>query len=262
MFSIQHLIWAVISVAVIVGLLYMFKKYHWTLKQVLTLACVVSVTSELIKIFSSMEMVASADGTKMFPYIKMQHLPLHLCSLQILFIFFARFAKAGKARDEVLAFMYPTCGLGAFFALLLPSIFTGTVPSVPLEKAFVYPLAYQFFLFHSMLIVLSVYIPMSGEVRITGKHYGTTLGILGVLAVVSLYLNSMFAYPVYEAGVLQSVEYIPNFFFTYETPIGIALTEKWHWGLYLAILAVLAVALIALFYIPFFRKAKQEENIE
>ena len=244
MFSVQHVIWAAICLILIVGALYLLKKYRWSLKQALTVACIVAVASEFIKIFSSIELVLSADGTKTFPYIKMQHLPLHLCSLQILFIFYARFAKEGEKKDAVLAFMYPTCLLGAFFALLLPSIFTGTVPSVPLEQAFTKPLAYQFFLFHSMLIVLAVYIPLSGEVRIKGKHYWTTLGMLGVLAVASLYINSMFAYPVYEAGKLISVEYVPNFFFTYETPIGLALTEKWQWCVYLAVLATLAMGLM------------------
>ena len=226
MFSLQHGIWGAISICVVLLALYFLRKYKVSLKSLLTIACAVAVASELIKIFSSIDIVSSLDETKSYPYMKMQHLPLHLCSLQILFIFYVRFAKESARRDTVLAFMYPTCLVGAVFALALPSIFTGTVPSVPLEKAFVYPLAYQYFFFHAMLIVLGIYIPLSGDVKIKHTHCFTTMGILGLLAIVTLYINSMFAYPVYEAGKLIAVEYVPNFFFTYETPIGIALTES------------------------------------
>lgn len=252
MFTINHLIWSVISVAVIVTALVLCKKYKLSLKTVLTIACIVSAASELIKLFSSIELVPSASGERFYPYIKMQHLPLHLCSLQIIFILYARFAKDGKKKEILYAFMYPSCVLGAFFALLLPSIFTGASPSVPVAEAFTRPLAYQFFLFHSMLIVLGLYIPLSGEVKLSTKHYFTTLAFLGVTALLSLYVNSMFAQPVYQDSVLVSVEYIPNFFFTRETPIGIKLTELWHWYVYIAILLALAVTLIAAFYIPYF----------
>ncbi len=265
MFTINHFIWLAVCCCIVVVSMWLLKKYKLPLKTVLTIACVVAACSEIVKVFSSIELVSSADGTKMYPYIKMQHLPLHLCSLQILFIFYARFAKEGKKKEILYAFMYPSCVIGAFFALLLPSIFTATVP---VERAFTHLLPYQFFLYHSMLIVVGLYIPLSGEVRLRTKHYFTTLAFLGIVAFLSLYVNSMFAMPQYEAGQLISVEYIPNFFFTYETPIGVALTELWHWYLYLIILLVLAVSLIAVFYIPFFirdrkeKKLKNQENTE
>ena len=115
-----------------------------------------------------------------------------------------------------------------------------------------------------MLIVLGIYIPLSGDVKIKHTHCFTTMGILGLLAIVTLYINSMFAYPVYEAGKLIAVEYVPNFFFTYETPIGIALTEKWHWYLYIVILLALATFFCVVFYLPYFikeyKRRKQEKQ--
>ena len=259
MFTINHFIWLAICATIITASMLLLKKYKLPLKTVLTIACVVAALSEIVKVFSSIELVASADGTKMYPYIKMQHLPLHLCSLQILFIFYARVAKEGKKKEILYAFMYPSCVLGAFFALVLPSIFTATVP---VERAFTHLLPYQFFLYHSMLVILGLYIPISGEVRLKTKHYFTTLAFLGIVAFLSLYINSMVAAPVYEAGQLVSLEYIPNFFFTYETPIGLALTELWHWHLYLIVLLLLAVSLIAVFYIPFFVRDKKEKKMQ
>ena len=47
--------------------------------------------------------------------------------------------------------MYPSCLAGAMLALLMPSIVPG---SVAVEDMFRAPLAYQYFLYHSALIVL------------------------------------------------------------------------------------------------------------
>ena len=260
MFSVNHFIWLGICLILVVVGLYLLRKYNVPLSTVLTIACVVCVLSELVKLFSSMEMVESANGKKVYPYIELQHLPFHLCSMQILFIFYAKLASPSTKRTAVLAFMYPTCIVGAIFALLMPSLFRNGIPP---EQVFVHPKAYQYFLFHSMLIILGFYILLSGEVDIRPKHYFTSMGILGAVSVISIYLNALCSSPVYENGKLVSVDYIPNFFFLLRVPInGIKLTEMWHWYLYLGILGVLAVSLVALFYVPVFVKAKKAKKAE
>lgn len=254
MFTVYHFIWLGICFSLIAVCAILLNKYKPSLKDVLTIACAVSVISELIKTFSVIQLVPSSDGASMHLYIEQQHLPLHLCSLQIILIFTVRFIKDGKFKEMLLAFMYPSCVIGAFFALLLPTIFTS---SIDVSQAFTHPLAYQFFLYHTMLILLGGYILTSRQVKLKPKHYFSTLVILFIIAFVSLYLNSIFAAPTYLNGELISVDYTANFIFTYETPIGIALTKLWHWYLYLAILLTLAVSLIALFYIPIFRANKK-----
>lgn len=258
MFTINHFIWLGICAAIIIAAMIYLKKTKPELKSILSVCCAVCVASEIIKTFSMMQMVPAADGSRMYLYIEMSHMPLHLCSLQIITIFFARFAKDSSFKETILAFMYPTCVLGAVMALAMPSIFS---TSISVDQAFTHPLAYQFFIFHAMLIVLGLYIFTSKQVDIRPKHYWSTLGVLGVLAFVSIYFNSMFAVPVYNSQDLVSVEYSPNFFFTYRTPIGIKLTEMWHWYVYLAIIAVLAVVLIALFYIPVFARSKKKNKV-
>lgn len=257
MFTVYHFIWLAICMPLCAVALWQLKKRKPPLKKVLSLACIVCVLSEVIKTLSVLKMVPSTDGTTMHLYMEMQHLPLHLCSIQILFIFYARFAREGKAKETLLAFMYPSCILGAFFALMLPSIFS---TSIDVTEAFTHPMAYQFFLYHTMLVVLGAYIAMSGEIHFTGKHYLSSMGILGVLAFVSLYMNSIFATPTYVNGELVSVEYSTNFFFTQRTPIGVELTTKGDWFLYMGIILTLAVVLVGLFYLPFIlkdRKAKK-----
>ena len=255
MFSLQHFIWIGISVAVIAVSLVLLMRYKPSLKWLLTICCFGCVASELIKLFSSVMMVPSADGSLMYPYIRMEHVPFHLCSMQIALIFIARFGKDSPFKTSMLAFMYPSCLLGAIAALAMPSIFSDAVPAT---NCFAYPLTYQYFLYHAMLIVLGAYIYLSGEVDIRPKHYLTSLAWIGTFAFASLYLNSIFASPTFENGVLVSVDYIPNFLFTYRPPIDIKLTELWHWYIYLGILLVLVLGLIALAYIPVFKKHKKK----
>ena len=86
------------------------------------------------------------------------------------------------------------------------------------------------------------------------------MAALSVLTFFSIYLNSIFASPSYENGKLVSVDYITNFFFVYNTPIGLALKTKTAWLVYLMILVLLAFFLVALMYLPFRKKAIWEAN--
>ena len=202
MFSIQHFIWVFISLALIAAGLIALKKKKPTLKQVLTTVSIACAASELIKVFSCLELVPSADGSILYPYLELQHLPLHLCSIQILLIFYCRFGRGtiaeSRGKQIALQFMYPTCAVGAPFAIALPSIFNTTIT---VSQAFTHPIAYQTFLFHPMLIVLGIYIPMSGEVKFSWKTYGKTMGLLGFITFVQIYLNSLFANVTYLNGI-------------------------------------------------------------
>ena len=254
MFTWRHFVWLAICTVFEVCTITLYKKRHPSLKSVLNSALVICAFSEITKVLSTIEMVPSSDGSMIFPYIPLNHLPLHLCSIQILLIIYVRFTSNEKMRETILAFMYPTCLFGAIAALLMPSIFTTTIP---VEKAFVSPISYQFFSFHAMLIALGVIIALSGEVKFNKKQFYSTLAIFFVVGFVSLYVNSMFASPVYENGKLISVEFWPNFFFTYNNPLGIKVTEKWQWMLYLVIVSAIAVILTSLSYLPFIRKNRK-----
>ncbi|MBO4322639.1 MAG: YwaF family protein [Clostridia bacterium] len=261
MFTVYHFIWLAICAVLIAGCLILKKKLRLSLKSVLNGAVAVSILSEAVKICSVIKILdVSTGGT--VPYIELNHLPIHLCSIQIIFILFVRFAPAGmdRMRDRLLAFMYPTCVLGATAALLMPSIFSTTLPP---EEAFIRPMAYQFFLFHTMLIILGISIYTEKGRDLTVADYRNTFVMMILLAVVSIYLNSVFATPVYKDGEVTMIEKATNFFFTYIPPIPIALTKTWHWMLYIAVLLVLCAALIALLYIPvFIREAKKKKKAE
>ena len=147
MFTWRHLLWLVICAGLIFATVRAYNKKRPGMESVLTTALIIAVLSEIAKMISVIELVPSQNGELMLPYLPLNHLPLHFCSLQIILIAAAKFMKDDRRRETLLAFMAPTCVLGGILALLMPSIFTTTIP---VEKAFTSPVSYQFFLFHSI----------------------------------------------------------------------------------------------------------------
>ncbi|MCR5089609.1 MAG: YwaF family protein [Oscillospiraceae bacterium] len=250
----NHYIWLGISFCVIViGIRFLMKK-RIPLRTVLSVCCILAVVSEYIKVFSSVEMLPLLGVAGNYPFLDIGHMPFHLCSIQIIFIFYVRFARPSRFRDAMLAFMYPTCAAGAFFALLMPNIFPS---SIDISQAFTHPLAYQYFLWHCALIVMGVYIPLSGEVQLSLRRWVTSSVLISVMGFVSIYVNAACASVVYEAGKPASLNFATNFMFTMQTPIGIPLTEKWQWMLYYLTLQLLAILSILLLYLPFLQNRRK-----
>lgn len=264
MFTLNHYIWLAICIISIVVFTILIKKLKPSFNLIFTIAVILCVLSEATKMFSVIKF--DYIGEDLVPYIQNQHLPLHLCSIQIIFIVVVRFMNPNnKIRSGLLGFMFPTFIIGASLALLIPTIFES---SVPVEKAFIHPLAYQYFLYHAMLITLGIYIITEKEFNIQPKHYLTTMMILGLFGLMSLYLNSIFAHMTYDVEKeVFDLLYSPNFFFTAISPIpGIRITEPWHWYLYILIIVIIAFSSIAIFYIPIFiryfknKKSKTQTN--
>ena len=260
MFGVYHFIWLGICALLAALAAAYLRRHKPPLRRVLGWACAGCVVSEVVKILSVIELVPSADGSRFYPYLELAHLPFHLCSAQIALIFYARYAKDGPARTAVLAFMYPSCLIGALMAIVIATTFGS---SADFAEAFLRPLTYQYFLYHTMLVVLGLYIPLSREVELRPRHYLSTMAIVVAAGFVSFYLNSAFAVPVYSAGELLSVEYTTNFLYTFAPPVDfIRLTEPWHWYVYVLALGALAALLVALLYIPVFRRAKSSARGE
>jgi hypothetical protein len=90
------------------------------------------------------------------------------------------------------------------------------------------------------------------------KHFRDTTLLVYLLGLISVYLNSMLASPTYEDGRLVSVDFWTNFFFTYQNPLGIRITQLWQWYLYLLIMALLAALLLYLFHMPLIRRKQSK----
>lgn len=255
MFTWRHFLWLAICAGVIWVISYAFKKKRPSLELVLSIALIGAIISELSEMFSIIELVPSRNGELLMPYFPMNHLPLHMCSMQIILIALAKFTENEKRQEKILAFMAPTCVLGGIMALLMPSIFNTTIS---VDQAFTSPISYQFFLYHSMLISLGLIIIRSNRINWSMKYYRNTVLVIYLLGIISIFLNSIFASPTYEDGELVSVDFWTNFFFTYQNPLGIQITQMWQWYLYLLVLMLLTALLLYLFYIPLIRRKDKD----
>lgn len=256
MFSVYHIIWLLICSVIVICSLYLIKRTDFSFSSVVNCCMLVSLLSECVKVFSVVKMLPLSDGKGFVPYLELNHLPLHLCSIQILFILFLRFSPDNSPlKRRLLGFMYPSCILGAAAALLMPSIYTTTIRP---DQSFTHPMAYQFFIFHSMLIILGISIYREFRSSLTKQDYLNSIIIIVSLAVLFIYLNSVFSVPLYEGGEVISIENYTNFFFTYNPPVPVRLTETWHWALYLVILTAVAISLLTILYIPVLRRSKKD----
>ena len=163
------------------------------------------------------------------------------------------FVENKKMRERILAFMYPSCIIGAIAALLMPSIFT---TSISVNEAFTHPISYQFFIFHTMLIVLGINIGFSKEIKWEVKHIYSAILIAVLLGFISIYINSMLASPTYLNGELLYVDFWPNFMFTFDDPIGLNITTIEQWYLYLVVLILVVCVLVTLFFLPVIKRSK------
>lgn len=270
MFSTGHFIWMGLSVIMVAVGLFLCFKYKPSLDRMLRICLVIALVSEVVKILyetkfvpvvtpsvTSSGLVYHATGA-FVPYLQLEHLPLELCSMQILFLLAANLMKDGVWRRRLLGFMYPTALLGAGIAVVLSSI----APEFSTTRAFLTsPRAMQFFAYHSMLIVLGIYLGRSRETGIRFRHLGSTLFGLFLLDFISFYTNSIFTEPVYVGSRLQGVAYHLNYFSSYDDPLGLNMTTKEQWLIYLAIRFILAGSLIALCYLPIYRREKRDADV-
>lgn len=275
MFSTGHLIWITISAALILALCISLFRNKPPLSKVLKICIVIGVLSEIIKVFSVAQIVpmvdpviVSQDGSQMLqyvptgeytPYIAKEHLPLELCSLYLLFMPLALLIKNEKYKKWLYALMFVSGTIGGFMGIVLSSI-AGDFETT--AAFFAAPRAWQFFLFHSMIVALSIYIGFGKEAGLRfGDWKKAVIGIL-VLDIPTFYLNSLLSSEIYVADQVVGVSHRINFFSSYVNPIGLILTEKWQWIVYLIIRMVLAAGLIVLLYLPMLARKPKETQTE
>lgn len=177
MFTLNHFIWLGISIVIIVGMLLLVKFKKLSFNTILTIVFITAVVSELIKTGANMQEIYEG-GRVLDP----GDLPLHLCSIQIFFLFALKFCiKKESTREKLLAFMIPTMLLGGLIALFVPTV------GVRFNKLQVY----QFFGFHSMIIFFAIYLIKTKAVNYTWNVYARNMGLLGVMAMCVTWLNSI-----------------------------------------------------------------------
>ena len=269
MFSTAHIIFILISIVLIAAGTLLVRRKRPSLERLIRAFFLFSLVSEAVKMFSVVEIVPVVEpvvenGVLFYretgayaPYLQAEHLPLELCSLQIVFMFLFLVISDPDHRRKILALIYGTSIPGGLTAILLSSI----APEFETAAAFFSaPRAWQFFLYHSLIVVLGIAIGMDGEYRLHFRDVRYTLaGLLG-LDWIMFYLNSVFSIPYYRGDQLAGMGYAVNFFSSYSNPLGIVISSKDQYLLYLLIRLLIGSLLILAVFSPLALRDRRERS--
>ena len=237
------------------------------IERVLFVCMILCFISEVVKILGNIEIVPVMEmvvengalvyrPTGVFtPYLEAEHLPFELCSYQLFFIPIALYMKRTKWRRRLFDFLYTTCVIGGVMGLLFyfptteVSSFLGFFTSVNLWRSFLY---------HTMLVVLGIYIGVSKECSIRFQDVRWTIFFVLLLDSASFYMNSMMATPYYQGDELMGVAKAINYFNSYNNPLGIIMSNKGQWLIYLGIRILLALSLMILVNLPLRGRVKEK----
>ena len=270
MFSSGHIVLIIFSAVFILLFSYLCLKYRPTVGRLLSICLGLSVLSEIIRVFLSIkilpvvtpvienESIIYRETGNYAPYLEAEHLPFELCSYQIVFMILALILRNKTWLKRLYAFMYTSCIIGGGMGILLSSSLielSGTaeiLSSVNVWRAFIY---------HSMLIVMGMYIGWSRECNIGFKDIKWSFVFLIVLDSITFYINSMMTTPYYHGDTIVGIGNVVNYFSSYNNPLGIPMKNKVQWMTYLCIRFVLAVILIILVNLPLLKK-NGKKNVE
>lgn len=256
LFTLTHAIWIVFCICEIVVALWLIKKYDVKLDKIISIGCWFCLIRTLLRVLDLTKMVPSADGTMFFSYFSDMEFPFHLCGMQMFGLLICQVTESEKIRKYVLAYMYPTCIIGAVATFMTPSILS--VSPVPMREIFTAIKPYEFFTYHSMLFVLGW--TFFKQVDLKPRDYVSTVYILIALLLGSVMLNSAMAGRVYVNNELISIDHITDYCFTTSVVNMTSLNPKWDWIKRFLGEMVGLIGLITVLYIPVFRKARRENN--
>ncbi len=235
MFTLNHFIWLGIICVYVLALLFVTKRFRISFQNILYYMSAISIGSELLKTF--VNMIASPDGGL---HLDPGDLPLHLCSIQIFFIFYLTLSKNEPVKRVLKLFMFPTMMIGAVLALLIPTV----------GVRFSNPQVWQYFIFHGSLIFFAVYMLKEGMIDMKGRDFGRNYALLAILAMCGIWVNSILS--VYDT----------NFLYLTRPPMDNLpiLNLDNGWFCYFLIFINIAVLLVALVQLPIYfyyrRKSK------
>lgn len=256
MFGLKHIIILVVSLALVVlGVIFGRKQKLSNLYKVLLVVGIVSETIKVIYyILSNEHKVATYQydpATEQMievyygGYLPKTDLPFHLCSIQIIFIFILNLSKNENLKRLLLSFMLPTCLIGGFMAMVIPT--SSSLAS--------WWLTIQYFGYHASIMAFAIILLITKEIQFNIKDYFKAMAMLFATFFVAVYLNSAIADYVHNV----------NFMYVVNPPVdGLPFLNKNHgWGVYMAHYACLAVFALTLCYIkPIIIYFKNKKIIE
>ena len=224
-FGAKHIIIIAITLALIVGMFIISKKFSFN--TVCRAMLIIGIISETLKIFTYIIINEETHGG----ILPKTDLPFHLCSIQILFVIILNYSKNENLKRFLMSFMYPSCLIGGFAAILIAT-------ASSLNN---WVITFQYFIYHAAIIVLALNICTRKEIKLTVKDYFNSLKFIGILMFVAIYINS----------IIDDGSGKINFMYVVSPPqSGLPfLTEKYGWFVYIAHYACLIIFALTTCYI-------------
>ena len=226
LFGTKHLIIIAISVLLIVGLTILSRKLSF--EKLCKIMLYVGIVSEIIKIFY----YTCQNEEKYGGTLPKGDLPFHLCSIQIIFILIINISKNENLKRFILSFMYPSCLIGGFAAILI---------ATESSRNGLWIITAQYFLYHIAIVVFALNLAIRKEFKLKLSDYTNCLKFLLAIMFFAFYINSM---------VYDGVSNI-NFMYVVSPPQnGLPfLTEKYGWLVYISHYAFLVITCVTLCYL-------------
>lgn len=233
MFSTNHFIWMGICAVFIGVLLLVSLKCKFSYKTAARIMAVISIASELCKIFTHME-EAEGGGAVLGP----EFLPLHLCSILIFLIFFCALSNNEARVKKVTSFCLPVCIWGGLLAILMATSGTN----------FAKPYAYQCFIYHAALLWWALYLLCTKQVDLGLKAYLRNLAVLGSMLFMMIWVNSALS------------AYDTNFWYVVRPPAkNLPLLNLDNgWFAYFATLATIGLMAVTITHLPAIIKERKK----
>ncbi|MCR5741963.1 MAG: YwaF family protein [Gammaproteobacteria bacterium] len=227
LFGLKHII--VLAVSIIGIVLATIFSRKTSMKKLSLVILVIGIITEAMKMFSYILMNEDTLGG----YLPRSDLPLHLCSVQIIFLLIINLSHNQKLNRTIISFMIPTCLIGGIAAILLP---TSSARNV-------WVITIQYFLYHSAITVFALHSLLSKELKLNVKDYLSALVMLVIVLFFSIYVNSI----LYNQDDVTKV----NFLYIINPPMdGLPFLNKDHgWLVYFLRYVFLMVSAITLVYI-------------
>lgn len=249
---------------IIFGVLFC-KKKNISTEKVIEVSLIICVICEIVKIFCVIKMVPIIELTvengsliynntgKFSPYIDNMHFPYELCSFQILFIFLAHIIKNEKWKRRIYSLIYATAFIGGLLAIFLsniPNEYRSTKEYLTTIRV------WEFYIYHATIIIVAIAIARDKRYAPRFSDIKWTSIIIILFDLPSYYMNSLFSVPLYSNERLIGLTHSLNHFSSYFNPLGINITTKTQYLIYILIRFILGFVCVCIVYMPFLKNKK------
>ena len=262
MFGQAHIIFIIASFIMIFFGVFFCKSKNIPTEKVIWGCFLICLTCEVIKLFCVIKMVPIVEFTiengtlvynntgKVSPYIESVYLPFELCSFQMFYLFLARVIKNEKWKRRIYSLIYATALIGGLLAIFLSNIsneYDSTREYLSSMRA------WEFYIYHAMIIIAAMAIARDEHYTPRFSDIKWTSIIILLFDIPSFYMNSLFSVPIYNNEKLMGLTYSLNYFSSYFNPLGIKITTKSQYLIYILIRLITGFLCVVIVYLPFLK---------